>query len=169
VVKGRYRSVEGDECSVTLHPYRIANFDGSWYLIARDQKNGKVKKYYLRNLSDLSISKKRFEIPQDLERKIQNAINVWFDPHAKPFEVVLYADAVALRYLRRHPLTPTQSIGALDAEGGAEVRLRITHEMEIIPFIYSWIPHIFVMEPKSLAKKALEDAERFVKLQKEAL
>ena len=46
--------------------------------------------------------------------------------------------------------------------GSIEITLKITHEMEILPLIKSWIPHIFVLEPQWLADIVREDVQGYL-------
>ena len=163
VTQATYKTDNG-EIHIDIRPLRIANFEGYWYLIAADHRNGAIKKYYLKHLHDIHPTQERFEIPQELEARIKNAINVWFDPMGETFEVVLYADPTAAKYVKRLPISPTQSISGEDDDGGLELRLRITHEMELVPYIKKWIPHIVVMEPKWLADKIKEDVKTYLGL-----
>lgn len=40
---------------MTAEPYRIAYFDGVWYLVARDTNDRIIKKYVLSNMSDIRV------------------------------------------------------------------------------------------------------------------
>ncbi len=44
-----------------------------------------------------------------------------------------------------------------------EFSITITHEMEILPIIKYWIPHIFVIEPKWIKEIIQEDLEFYTK------
>jgi len=41
------------------------------------------------------------------------------------------------------------------------INIKITDDMEIIPLIKYWIPHLKVLEPKSLDEKILSDLEQY--------
>ncbi len=149
---------------ITLKPVRIANFEGYWYLLALDARNDIFKKYYLKHLTNVKLLDETFTIDGDLQKRIHSAINVWFDPDAETIEVVLFADRIAAKYLKRRPLSPTMHISGEDSDGSCEVRLTITNDMEIIPFIKQWMPHILIIEPKWIKKRIESEIKKFLKL-----
>jgi len=160
-------NLQGEQKRIDIRPLRIANFEGFWYLIAADDRNGIIKKYYLKHLHDIKLGEESFDIPKELEERIKNAINVWFDPLTDPFEVVLYADPIASKYIKRLPISPTQIISGEDEDGSTEIRLKITHELEIAPFVKKWIPHVVLIEPHWLAKKIKKEIDDYQSLLKE--
>jgi len=118
--------------TTTIHPLKIVNFEGYWYLVAL--RDDILKKYYLRNISAPKITDDRFEIERELEELLDNSISIWFDRDIEPFEVKLYADKNAAKYFKRRPL-PTQKIDSLNSDGTMEFSVTITHEMEILPLV----------------------------------
>jgi len=42
-----------------------------------------------------------------------------------------------------------------------EVSIKITHEMEIIPIIKYWIPHLKILQPSFIDEKILKDIEAY--------
>ena len=156
----RYK-MNGEIYDIELKPLKIAHFGGYWYLVAMDARNDEVKKYLLRHIRDIKTSDTVFEPPRHLEEALSRAMSVWFDPHGEPFEVRLFVDRYAATYVRRQPLGPTQRIVGEDSDGSMEIALDITHDMEIVPLIKQWIPHIVVLEPDRLAETVKEDIDAY--------
>ena len=142
-----------------LKPLKIVNFEGFWYLIA--MHNEVLKKYYLKNISQLKLLDRTFEVGDDIETILENSLSIWFDQDREPFEVILYADVKAAKYFKRRPLT-TQSINSVHSDGTMEFSIKITHEMEILPIIKYWIPHLFVLEPKEIRELVEEDLKVYI-------
>jgi len=46
-----------------------------------------------------------------------------------------------------------------------EFSVKITHEMEILPIIKYWIPHLFVIEPEWVREIIENDLETYSKIQ----
>ena len=161
VVTCRY-DFENFERQIDVKPLLITEFDGFWYLIAMDARNDIIKKYYLKHISNVQILDETFEVSQEIEDIVKNSINIWFDPYKKPFEVRLFIDSEVAKYFKRKPISPTQTISGEDQDGSIEITLKITHEMEILPLIKSWIPHIFVLEPQWLADIVREDVKGYL-------
>jgi predicted DNA-binding transcriptional regulator YafY len=135
---------------IEIKPLKIANFEGFWYLIAMDARNDIVKKYLLRNISNVALKDETFEVSDELDDKVKNAINVWFDANSDPFEVRLFISNEVAKYFKVKPISKNQTIEGEDSDGSIEVIIKITNKMEIIPIIKYWLPHIKVLEPKWL-------------------
>ena len=149
-----------EKYTTTLQALKIANYEGFWYLIAL--KNNKMKKYYLKDLSNIEITKKSFTTTSKIDTLLDNSISIWFQKDIKPFEVKLFANDIASKFFKRRPL-PSQSITSLNEDGTMEFIVKITHIMEILPIIKYWIPHIQVIEPKSLRDIVKEDLQKYLK------
>ncbi len=142
-----------------VEPYKIVNFDGFWYLIAK--KNGNLRRYYLQQVFDIEILEDRFKKSKKIESLIQNAINIWFDEDDS-FEVELLIDASVAKYFQRKPITKSQRYKDMDEEGNMTITLQVTHKNEIIPIIKYWLPNIKVLRPTELHKEIQEDVKKFL-------
>ncbi|SMC10062.1 helix-turn-helix transcriptional regulator [Nitratiruptor tergarcus] len=161
IIQFRY-TIQESFFNVTVKPFQIANFQGFWYLVAEDMKDGVIKKYLLRQIAQVKISDEKFTPPKNLHEKISKALSIWFDPDIEPFEVRLFIDGKVAKYFKYKPLAPSQIILGEDQDGSIEIALKITHEMEIIPIIKQWLPHIRVLEPKWLDEMIKEDIKTYL-------
>jgi len=110
-----------------------------------------LKKYHIKSMSNINILDKNFTRSKKLDKVLENAINIWFNIENPPFEVVLHVDSEIAKYFQRKPISKSQIISSINSQDGSiELSLKITHEMEIIPTILKWLPHIKVLEPKEL-------------------
>jgi predicted DNA-binding transcriptional regulator YafY len=155
-VECSYSDERYDIYATTIQPLKIVNFEGFWYLLAL--RDDVLKKYYLKNISNPKMTDFVFTIDNKLDTLLDRSISVWFQKDVLPFEVVLYADKVAAKYFKRRPL-PTQKIESLNTDGTMEFSVEITHEMEILPIVKYWIPHLFVIEPEWVQQIAQDDLE----------
>ncbi len=147
----------------TLKPLKLAFFDGFWYLLGLDCKDGdKFKKFHLKSISHLSANLERFQISTQFETALKNANSIWFDLDNEPFDVHLLISKEVMPYFERKPLK-AQSIVGKDFDGSTEIVISITHEMEIMPLILWYIPHIKVLEPAWLAEAIKEKVSEYLK------
>lgn len=149
--------------NVLLNPLKLICFDGFWYLLGQAVENGAIKKYYVKNIANIRALGKAPIKPKNIDKKIQRAINVWFDANAKEFEVRLYAEKAIAEYFMRMPISTTQTLITKDSDGGIELSIMATHENEIIPVIFKWMPSLFVLSPKTLKDKIELMATSFLK------
>ena len=154
-----YDDERHDIYKTTIQPLKIANYEGFWYLIALREDT--LKKYYLKNISNVKATQTKFITDTKLENMLDNSISVWFQKDVEPFEVKIYANKIATKYFQRRPL-PTQSIETLSQDGTMEFVVTITHEMEILPIIKYWLPHMRVIEPKWVQDMIDEDLNSYL-------
>jgi len=160
VIECSYNDEHHSVYKTTLQPLKIANYEGFWYLITL--KDDVLKKYYLKNISNTKLKDEKFESDYNLEQLLENSLSIWFQKDVEPFEVKIYADKIATKYFKRRPLQ-SQSIETLSKNGTMEFSVNITHEMEIIPIIKYWIPHMKIIEPKWIQDKINEDLQEYLK------
>lgn len=141
---------EGNQFEAGIKPLKIANFDGFWYVIALESRTNVCKKYHLKSMSNIQVLDKTFTRSKALDEKLDNAINIWFSPDKEPFEAVLHVDAMAAKYFMRKPLSKSQRTVAVHDDGSMLLSFKITHEMEILPTIMEFVPHVQVHSPDSL-------------------
>lgn len=144
-----YKANNSKNLNLTLKPLKIVNFEGYWYLLAIDEINQEyIKKYYLKNISNLKTLNTLFKTDDRIDRILDKVSSIWFDNTKEPFEVKILVDSNTTKYIKRKPLSPSQSFESINEDGSSVIVLKITHEMEIIPLIKYWIPHMKVIEPK---------------------
>ena len=163
-IKALYKNEEKKH-PIDVKPLKLANFEGFWYLIAMEDGVEYVKKYYLKNLSGISLTDKIFTRSSTLDESLENAMGIWFRIHTEPFEVRLAVSAEIAKFFRRKPLSKTQIIESVGMDGRMELSLKITHEMEIIPIVQYWMPNMRVIEPLWIHEQILENTYQY--LQKE--
>jgi predicted DNA-binding transcriptional regulator YafY len=144
-----------------LKPLKIVNYEGFWYLVGLDEDEY-VRKLYLKKVSNIKAREELFETNAKIDEMLNNSVSIWFQSDREAFDVHLYVDEEIAKYFRRKPL-PTQKIQSVNQDGSLEIIVTITYEMEIIPIIKYWIPHLRVIEPKWLEDIVAENAREFLK------
>ena len=148
-INATYTAINKRKRNVRLKPLRLAFFDGYWYLLAFDSDDKDTfKKFHLKSLSAVSILEESFLYPKEIAQAVEKAYSVWFSLE-KYFEVRLWIDSIIAPYFERKPYYG-QSIQGRDPDGSIEVILKITHEMEILPIVQWYLPHIRILGPQWL-------------------
>ena len=159
IVECSYNNERNPVYTTKINPLKIVNFEGFWYLVAL--KDDILKKYYLRNISNPKITGDTFQNDSELEKLLDNSISIWFSRSTDPFEVKLYANKSAAKYFKRRPLS-TQRIDSLNSDGTMEFSVTISHEMEILPLVKYWIPHLFILEPEWVKEIVEKDTQEYL-------
>jgi predicted DNA-binding transcriptional regulator YafY len=154
-----YDDTKHDIYKTTIQPLKIANYEGFWYLIAL--RENILKKYYLKNISNVTATQTTFTTDAKLDTALDNSLSIWFQKDVEPYEVKIYANKAAAKYFQRRPL-PTQSIETLGQDGTMEFVVKITDEMEILPIIKYWLPHMRVIEPQWIQDIIDEDLKGYL-------
>ena len=150
-----------DRYDSTIDPLKIVNYEGFWYLVAK--KGQKVKKYYLKNLSNIRPTQKYFEAIPSIDKLLENSLSIWFNQDKKPYKVSLVAHKYIAKFFYRRPL-PTQQIIKTYEDGSMKLEVSITSDMEILPVVKYWIPYLKVVQPNRIKQSIKEDIQNYLEL-----
>ena len=162
-IKCRYDFEGYNNKDLDLKPLKIANYEGFWYLKALDSRNDILKKYYLKNIKQITTLDENFESTAKLDSLLDNSISVWFDQNVEPYRVVLNISKDVAKYFKRKPISKSQITESIYEDGSMDVSVTITDDMEITPFVKYWIPHIKVLEPDSIKEAINDDLKLYIK------
>ncbi|UFH58487.1 helix-turn-helix transcriptional regulator [Sulfurovum mangrovi] len=132
-----------------VHPYKIVIFDGFWYLLCKYKEH--FIKFYLKEITDLNISDKQFSQDHSLLERMEKAVNIWFNPKEKPFEVILLLQQNAAIYFIRKPIKGQYL--KKNSDGTYELTISITDKRELFEILKKWLPQIKVIEPYHLQEE----------------
>ncbi len=148
--------------TVTADPYRVAYFDGIWYLVASDLKDSKVKKYALDKIDDLRQLRTSFKrIPPDLDAILEKSMSIWFEG-GQEMEVTVEVDADWAHYFQRRSIIPTQEVLDTRKDGSLVLRFVACSMEEVKVCLKPWIPHVRILEPGELRKEFLEEFKGWI-------
>jgi predicted DNA-binding transcriptional regulator YafY len=136
-----------------IFPYRIAEFDGYWYIVALNKADNVVKNFYFKKMRNIQLSDERFIKEDEKLNSIKNAVNAFYDYHTETMHVELSVNGENSHILKRKKINDTQRTMREYPDGTLEISLTITNPMELIPFIQSWVPHVHVLSPDSLREE----------------
>jgi len=151
-----------------IDPYRVAYFNGFWYLIGNEPATGIIKRYALDRISNIRILKICCKnVPEDLDNILQKSANIWFDG-VPNLEVTVLIDAQVSHYFKRRKMFPTQEIREERPDGSLIVTFRVGQYEAIRNILKSWIPHIVILEPEDFRTTLIEDVHVWLKRQESA-
>lgn len=161
-ITAMYITVNKRKRTVKLKPLRLAFFDGYWYLLAFDAEDKDTfKKFHLKSLAAIVETEESFIYPKDVASAIEKAYSVWFSLN-ESFEVRLWVDKTIAPYFERKPYFG-QSIEGRDPDGSIEVVLKLTDEMEILPIVQWYLPHVRILEPDWINEMLMEKIATYTK------
>ena len=157
-----YQKFWEDEISERIvEPYALKEFKGRWYILAKDDKDDKVKTFGLDRIQNLRIQKVRFAYPENLNVKelYQNCFGIINPENEKPKKILLSFDAEQGKYIESFPLHASQQTlikNEDEYQFGLEVLLTHDFVMEIL----SYGSRVKVISPDALKKKLIANYEQ---------
>ncbi len=158
-----YTKADGSSKTVVADPYRLANFQNYWYLIAFDPSVEILKTYYLKNITELQMLYENFtgngQIEADLNRLCNTMDSVWWN--GERHSCTLKVTGIAKYYVERD-LPETMDLLETH-EDHLIVRFYYHNEIELFSYVKSWIPHMRIIDNETLSQKLTQQLESFLK------
>jgi len=145
-----------------VDPIKIFTENSRWYLIARDHKDNKLKHFNLQNIRQLTNTDTPIDITPEIRKKADAMVSTWSSPDNEPVAIRLYIEPSIASYIEDIKLHKSQTIEEKHYDGSMITNYTITHKMEILPQIKSWIPNVFIIEPAWLREEIIEDAKKYL-------
>lgn len=148
--------------NVNIEPYRVCFFDGFWYLVGKDIRDQKLKKYAIDKIKDFKPLSSNFRcVPAQVDRMLKDSGNIRFSAE-KNIEVVVEIDKSCAGYFRRRKVYPHQEIREERADGSIIVSFMVGSLDEIINILKAWLPHTKIIQPEELKNILLNDMKAWV-------
>jgi predicted DNA-binding transcriptional regulator YafY len=149
----------------TLEPLALKESKYRWYLFARDVYDGRVKIYGLDRITDLDISKKKFQKDPnfDLNQMMKHTFGIITPSDEKPQKVVLSFEPNQGKYIKSLPLHETQKI-LIDNEKEFRISLNIYLAYDFTMEILSYGEHVKVLEPKRFVEEMKDTYSKALEL-----
>lgn len=136
---------DGATKRVEVHPYRLINNAGIWYLAAVDA--GQPKAYAFGKLKAPELRNATFVPDAAIVRMLDEEDSIWLN--ARKTEVVLTIAPPAAIYFRRRKLIAQQVIEKELEGGGMIVSGKFAHPDQILPIVRYWIPNVRIVSPEA--------------------
>ena len=145
-----------------VQPYRLIHHHGSWYLAA-------VRKNQLRTyrISHIQLTQSPDEDSQfvpdpNIVKLVENDDSIWFGQDKQ--EIILSIDSQVAFYFKQRSILPEQQIVKELNDGGLLVSSKINHDMQLLPLIRFWIPHLKIVNPEGLQEELEIDLKKYLSI-----
>ena len=145
-----------------VQPYRLIHHHGSWYLAA-------VRKNQLRTyrISHIQLTHSPHEYPQfipdqNIVKLVEDDNSIWFGQEKQ--EIILSIDSLVAFYFKQRSILPEQQIVKELGDGGLLVSSKINHDMQLLPLIRFWIPHLKIVSPERLQHEMEVELKEYLNL-----
>lgn len=135
----------------TLEPYVLLNRNGVWYVIGIDREAGRQKTFCFTQMSCIRSLNETFEPNSDLRQVIKNSDSIFHGNQLA--EVIIKTSSMVAPYFLRRNLLPNQELIRKLEDGGLLLGVKNVNEMEIVPIVQYWLPHVQIVSPIELQHK----------------
>ncbi len=149
---------------IIVEPYKIAAYDGIWYLVAKDEIDQKTKTFMLRRIENIKILPNKHKISQEKIQKILDTTHsAWFN-EGQCYTVKIKVFSNIAHYFKQKDFLQSQNIEEELKDGSLIVTFEVSHDEDIDNIIKSWLPDIVVLEPLRYANKIKKELQNYLKL-----
>lgn len=153
LISFKYKKVNSDNSAFyQLEPYLLTNKNGIWYLLGTDKnQNDKQKTFCFTQISQLEVLPETFIPNQKFIEQIKNSDSL---SHGNVIpEVVVKVSAFAAPFFLRRNLLPNQKLLHKLESGELLLSSQNISQLEILPLVQYWIPHLTIISPKNLQEE----------------
>ena len=150
-----------NKISKSVNPYKIVNFDGLWYLFARDLDDDKIKTFLIASIENYTVTKKTFSLNTDVDEILTNVYSEWFEDGNK-FDVLINVKPNIAHYFKLRKIIPSQEILSEESCGSLKVRFEVSNDEDIDNIVKGWLPDIEVIEPVRYKEKLMQELRDYI-------
>ncbi|WIM81632.1 helix-turn-helix transcriptional regulator [Gallibacterium anatis] len=153
LISFKYKKINSEHSTFyQLEPYLLTNKNGIWYLIGTDKnQNDKQKTFCFTQISQLKVLSETFIPNQKFIENIKNSDSL---SHGNVMpEVVVQVSAFAAPFFLRRNLLPNQKLLHKLESGELLLSAQNISQLEILPLVQYWIPHLTIISPQSLQEE----------------
>lgn len=147
----------------TAHPYKITNYDGIWYLFAKDIEENRNRNILIANMTDIEILNERFIKEIDVDKALEDFDTAFSSSKSEPFDVIVKIKPKIADFFTLKKHLKSQQINETLEDGSVIVSFTVSQREDLDNLIKSWLPDIEVLKPVWFRKKILKDLKGYIK------
>ena len=152
------KSGQNDGKFYKIAPYSLINKNGIWYLIGTDAD--KQKTFCFTQISMATKLEETFEPNQQLQEEIKSNDSISFGNQLS--EVLVKVSSFAAPYFLRRNLLPNQKLVHKSENGELILASENVNELDIVPLVQYWIPHLTIISPDGLQEKMIDKLKQYM-------
>ena len=147
-----YTNKKNLSSSKNVYPLKVSNMLGFWYLLAYDLEDEKIKTFYIKSITNLTVLNESFlnvQEMQSLSKKTASIRSPWYSSEEK--SVLLRVTDEAMLYLKRKNDIRLKIIEEDTSE--LLIEMNYYNDMEVLTLVKKWLPFITIIDDKHLKQK----------------
>lgn len=145
--------------------YKIVFIEGNWYVACEDtdfEENNGFRWLRLSFIQNISLNKKTFHRNPDILNFISNFQSLFTNFSKDRYKVRVKINKEISRFFEAKKHLKSQQNLQKNEDGSLIVEFQINNEMEIMPLVKKWLPHIHILEPNNLKEKFDDILRQFI-------
>ncbi len=135
-------------------PYTLLFYEGGLYLGGYAHNRKALRLFLVDRIEKVTVLNERFEVPEDFSAEsLTGSAFGLIDEKLQMIKVRFSAEVAHL--IRERIWHPSQKLD-LGEDGSVVLTFEASGESEILSWLYSYLPHVQLLEPESLRKKFYE-------------
>jgi len=147
---------------IVVEPYKIAAYEGIWYLVAKDERDQKTKTFLLSKIYNIEILNHKHKVSQqNIQKLLDHTHSAWFeDGQCYTVKVKVYSNIAY--FFKQKEFLQSQKIEEELEDGSLIISFEISHDEDIDSMIKSWIPDIEVISPVRYKNKIIRELKDYL-------
>ncbi|MCW8040083.1 MULTISPECIES: helix-turn-helix transcriptional regulator [Acinetobacter] len=145
-----------------VQPYRLIHHHGSWYLAAVRKNQLRTYRFSHIQLTHSPHEYLKFVPDPNIVKLVENDESIWFGQDKQ--EIILTIDSQVAFYFKQRSILPEQQIVRELGDGSLLVSSTINHDMQLLPLIRFWIPHLKIVSPERLQHEMEVELKEYLNL-----
>ncbi|EGT5671252.1 WYL domain-containing protein [Cronobacter dublinensis subsp. dublinensis] len=147
--------------SRVLHPYRLMNLKGVWYLAATDA-DLMIKAWRISAIEWLDVKKTTFVPDTDIHDYLDTEDDAWFS--LKKMEVTVEVLPAISQYFERRNIFPQQKLINKAQDGTLTLTTKIAHRDQLFSTLRFWLPNVRIISPVAEADAFITQLTQYIGL-----
>lgn len=154
----RYRPPRREVASYLFDPYTLLFHQQGLYLAGYAHNRKALRLFLADRIESVELTDERFEVPEDYRPQQLTGGSFGLISEQEMDVRVRFGPAVA-HLVRERQWHESQRLEVLD-DGSVELRMRVGGRTELLAWLYSYLPHVQVLEPDDLRRAFVEGLQQ---------
>lgn len=158
-----YKPAQRERADYRVDPYTLLFFKNGLYIGGYAHNRQALRLFAVERIETLTILPERFDVPADysVEQLTGTAFGLIEEGAARQLEIEFAAEIAHL--IRERIWHPDQRIEE-HADGSLTLRFSASGDREILAWLYSFVPHVRVVEPQQMRRQFAEGLKKALDL-----
>ena len=163
----QYRPAKRQSSSYQVDPYTLLFFKNALYLGGYAHNRDALRLFAIERIEKLKLLDERFEVPEDYRAGSLTGAAFGLIDDGETRMIELLFDKEVAHLIRERVWHPEQQLEK-GADGSLFLRFQAAGDKEILSWIYSFVPHVRVLQPASLRAQFVAGLTRGMEFQQES-